>query len=109
MNPDAVRGHLDGLILAAVEGRPLHGYAIIEALRQRSGGRLDVPSGTIYPALRRLETSGLLESEWTKGTGRRRRVYALSTAGRRSLAAQRREWTDFVTVIGSTLAPVDPA
>jgi hypothetical protein len=55
MKPDAVRGHLDGLILAVLEDGPRHGYAIIEALQARSGGRLDLPTGTVYPALRRLE------------------------------------------------------
>ena len=55
MRPDALRGHLDSLILAAVEAGPLHGYAITEALLTRTGGEVDVPTGTLYPALRRLE------------------------------------------------------
>jgi hypothetical protein len=60
MKPDVLRGHLDALILAVVEHEPLHGYAIMEALQQRSGGALDVPTGTLYPALRRLERAGYL-------------------------------------------------
>jgi hypothetical protein len=60
VKPDAVRGHLDALILAVREDGPRHGYAIIEALQARSGGRLDLPTGTVYPALRRLERAALL-------------------------------------------------
>lgn len=55
MKADALRGHLDPMILAVVEQEPLHGYAIMEALLERSGGELDLPTGTLYPALRRLE------------------------------------------------------
>jgi DNA-binding PadR family transcriptional regulator len=58
MNPDALRGHMDALLLSVLEREPLHGYAIIEALRARSDGHLDLPTGTIYPALRRLERAG---------------------------------------------------
>ena len=65
MKADALRGHLESLILAVVDDQPLHGYGIIEALRSRSGGQLDVPSGTVYPALRRLESAGYLTSGWS--------------------------------------------
>ena len=58
MHPDALRGHLDSLILAVLESQPRHGYAIIEALQVCSGGALDLPTGTVYPALRRLEAAG---------------------------------------------------
>src|SRR5438477_12471034 len=53
MRAEELKGYLDALLLAALEGGPRHGYAVIEALRQDSGGRLDLPTGTIYPALRR--------------------------------------------------------
>jgi DNA-binding PadR family transcriptional regulator len=59
MRAEELKGHLDALLLAALEGGPRHGYARIEALRQDSGGRLDLPTGTIYPALRRLTAAGL--------------------------------------------------
>ena len=59
-----MKGHLDALLLAVLESGPLHGYAVIEALQQRSGGTLDLPTGTVYPALRRLEDAG-----WIKGSG----------------------------------------
>src|SRR5262249_51675621 len=58
MRAEELKGHLDALLLAALEGGPRHGYAVIEALRRSTGGRLDLPTGTIYPALRRLEAAG---------------------------------------------------
>ncbi|SRR5690349_18156266 len=105
MRPDALRGHLDSLILAAVEAGPLHGYAITEALLTRTGGEVDVPTGTLYPALRRLERAGYLRGEWSTVGGRERRTYRLSTAGRKVLAAQREEWRSFADVIDRALRP----
>ena len=105
MTPDALRGHLDALILAVVERGPLHGYAIIEALAERSGGELDLPTGTVYPALRRLEAAGYLDSRWSEGTGRRRRTYTLSRAGKRRLRDARAEWQTFSTVVTGVLRP----
>lgn len=105
MKADVLRGHLEALILAVVDEQPLHGYAIIEALRARSGGQLDVPSGTVYPALRRLESAGYLTSGWSASGGRRRRTYALSASGRRALVAQRQEWVAFSTVVNAVLNP----
>lgn len=105
MKADALRGHLDSLILAVVEKEPLHGYAIIEALQVRSGGELDLPTGTIYPALRRLETAGYLDSAWSETGGRKRRTYTLSSAGRRHLGSKRKEWLAFAGVIEGVLKP----
>ena len=103
MRADALRGHLDSLILAVVEKEPLHGYAIIEALQLRSGGALELPTGTVYPALRRLESAGYLDSSWSEVGGRRRRTYTLSRAGRKALAQHRAEWRSFAAVIGGVL------
>jgi PadR family transcriptional regulator len=103
VNADAIRGHLDGMLLAVLEDSPLHGYGIIEALQRRSGGALDVPTGTVYPALRRLERSGWIDGSWSTVGGRKRRTYSLSRAGRRELAARRSEWIRFSGMIGSVL------
>jgi PadR family transcriptional regulator, regulatory protein PadR len=103
MRADALRGHLDSLILAVVETEPLHGYAIIEALQLRSGGQLDLPTGAIYPALRRLESAGFLDSAWDEVGGRRRRTYTLSRSGRKALAQHRAEWRTFTAVVGGVL------
>lgn len=108
MKPDVLRGHLDGMILAVLEGEPLHGYAVLEALQQRSGGALDLPTGTLYPALRRLERAGYLRSEWSTVGGRRRRTYRLTAAGKRTLAAERSEWRTFTALVEGVLRPARP-
>jgi DNA-binding PadR family transcriptional regulator len=105
MRSDTLRGHLDSLVLATLEGESLHGYAIMGVLRVRSGGELDVPAGTIYPALRRLEAAGHVESGWDGFGGRRRRVYKLTRSGRRHLAQQREEWRTFTKVVEGVLRP----
>ncbi|MFC3997641.1 PadR family transcriptional regulator [Nocardiopsis sediminis] len=105
MRADAVRGHLDGLLLAVLEPGPLHGYAIITAVQQRSGGALELRTGTIYPALNRLERIGLLASSWESVGDRRRRCYRLTEAGRRGLATERTAWQEFTAAIGSVLNP----
>jgi DNA-binding PadR family transcriptional regulator len=105
MRPDVLRGHLDALILAALEPSPLHGYAVMEALTRASGGALDLPTGTVYPALRRLERAGYVRGEWSTVNGRERRTYRLTPAGRRTLATERAEWRDFAAVIERLLRP----
>ncbi|MEU8249235.1 helix-turn-helix transcriptional regulator [Nonomuraea sp. NPDC048916] len=110
MNPDALRGHMDALLLSVIEDEPLHGYAIIEALQERSGGALSVPTGTVYPALRRLERIGHLTSEWATVGGRRRRTYRLTGSGRKHLEEERSAWHEFASTIGNVLRPgVRPA
>jgi transcriptional regulator len=103
MRAETLKGHLDALILGVLARGPLHGYAIIEELKQRSGGSLDLPEGTVYPALHRLEASGLLSSTWSEGP-RRRRVYRLTARGKRELGERRREWTGFVQAVEAVLA-----
>lgn len=99
MQGEALKGHLDLLLLAALEARPAHGYAVVERLRQRSGGAFDLPEGTLYPALHRLEYGGWVKSEWSEETGRRRRVYELTDAGRKRLAERQREWRAFAQAV----------
>ena len=103
MKPDELKGHLDALILAVLARGPLHGYAVIEALKSSSGGRLSLPEGTVYPALHRLERSGLLSSAWAEN-GRRRRVYRLTSRGERELGVRRQRWQEFTTTIDAVLA-----
>ncbi|MDZ4827870.1 MAG: helix-turn-helix transcriptional regulator [Actinomycetota bacterium] len=95
MRREALKGHLDLLLLAVVAPGPTHGYAVIEELRRASGYVFDLPEGTIYPALHRLERAGFLASEWSTNEGRRRRVYSLTDRGREALDAQRQEWQAF--------------
>ncbi|GAA2756725.1 helix-turn-helix transcriptional regulator [Actinopolymorpha rutila] len=103
MKADIVRGHLDALLLATLADGPLHGYAIIEALQARSGGVLDLPTGSVYPALRRLERARYISGQWSIVGGRRRRTYQLTRAGRQELARERADWSRFTTAIGGVL------
>jgi PadR family transcriptional regulator PadR len=90
-----LKGHVDFLLLATLRDGPLHGYGIVEKLRDSSEGAFDLAEGTVYPALYRLEASGLLSSKWTTAGGRRRRVYQVTKRGRRELARSREEWNVF--------------
>ena len=103
MGGEALKGHLDLLLLAILAQGPAHGYAVIEALRERSGGTFALPEGTVYPALHRLERAGLLASTWAEGMPRPRRVYGLTAAGRRALGARRREWASFAAAVTEVL------
>jgi PadR family transcriptional regulator PadR len=103
MSAEQLKGHLDALLLAALEGGPRHGYAVMDALRESTGGRLDLPTGTIYPALHRLEGAGLIQGSWSVVSGRRRRCYALTAAGERALAGGRADWRSFSAVISAVL------
>lgn len=98
-----LKGHLDGLLLAALDGGPRHGYAIIEALREGSDGAIDLPTGTMYPALHRLERAGLITSEWSTGGGRKRRTYHLTTSGAAVLVQERATWRQFSTTMSALL------
>jgi DNA-binding PadR family transcriptional regulator len=99
----ALKGHLDVLLLAALADGPRHGYAVKEALREGSGGRFDLPTGTVYPALHRLEDAGLIAGTWSVIDGRRRRTYRLTAAGRRRLADDRANWRDFAGAVTALL------
>ena len=88
------------LLLTILSRGPSYGYAIIQAVRELSGGELEWSEGMLYPVLHRLEDHGLIESyEQTADTGRQRRYYRLSSAGRRALAEERRQWN----VVNATL------
>jgi PadR family transcriptional regulator PadR len=99
MNAEVLKGHLDLLLLAAVQPQAAHGYAIAETLRARSGGAFDLPEGTLYPALHRLERLRLLSSQWSEVNGRRRRVYQLTQAGHRALETRHDEWRAFARAV----------
>jgi PadR family transcriptional regulator, regulatory protein PadR len=103
MRPDLLRGHLDGLLLAVLADAPGHGYELSQRLTRRSGGELGVEEGSLYPALHRLERGSLVESAWSSGEGRRRRVYRLTPAGRRAVKDSRREWRAFSTAVARVL------
>ena len=95
------------MILAVLSAGPAHGYAQIEALRDRSGGVFDVAEGTLYPALHKLERSGLVRSRWDSDAGRKRRVYELTATGRRALGQHRTRWDAMRAAIDSVLSGTD--
>jgi DNA-binding PadR family transcriptional regulator len=105
MDPQAqaLKGHLDVLLLATLEHGPRHGYAVKEALRAGSDGRFDLPTGTIYPALHRLERARLITGDWSTVDGRRRRTYRLTPAGRRRLHTDRQHWRQFAAAVTTVL------
>ena len=103
VNNGVIKGHLDVLLMSVIASGPMHGYAVIRALRERSGEAFDLPEGTIYPALHRLEEQGLLGSAWTIADGRRRRVYRLNGLGQRALAEGQREWQAFARSVDAVL------
>ena len=97
MRAEVLKGHLDGLLLATPTDGPRHGYAIKEALRL--GRRpFDLPTGTVYPAPHRLERAGLIWEDI-----RRRRSYALTAAGRRTLSDERSSWQEFSAAVTALL------
>lgn len=108
MTTSQLKGNLDLLLLAVLGGGPLHGYAVIAGLRERSGGSFDLPEGTVYPALHRLEREGMVLSSWDAAGGRRRRTYELTPGGERALARQSEQWHSFVRGVNAVLTVVTP-
>jgi DNA-binding PadR family transcriptional regulator len=104
---DALRGHLETLVMAALERGEAHGFEVWRRLEAAGGGGLQLKEGSLYPALYRLEKAGLIASAWEDDTagrrGPRRRVYHLTRQGTRRLAEARGEWQQFVAVIGGIL------
>lgn len=101
---DPIKGHLDLLLLRILQDGPAHGYEVITALRERSDGTFDLPEGTVYPALHRLEEAGLLASTWDTSGVRRRRIYSLTTAGATALTKEQAAWRRLVSGVGAILA-----
>ena len=91
---DSLQGSLDLLVLKILSRRPrLHGYAIMSAIQGISSEVLRVEEGSLYPALHRMEEAGWIRAEWiTKDTGRRARLYELTAAGKKQLAAEESRW-----------------
>ena len=106
---DILQGTLDLMVLQTLESMgPLHGYAIAARLEQASSGALQLNMGTLYPALMRLEQQGLIKAEWgVTENNRQARFYAITPAGRRRLAADKKAWDQMVSVIHTLFE--DPA
>ncbi len=101
---DLLPGTLDMLILKAVSLKPLHGYGVLLRIQQISGDALEIPQGSLYPALYRLEHQDLIEAEWGQTENNRRaKYYTLTTAGRRRLREETAGWNRLASAIASAL------
>jgi transcriptional regulator len=102
---DSLQGSLDLLVLKILSRRPrLHGYAIMTAIQEISEDVLRVEEGSLYPALHRMEEAGWIRAEWiTKDTGRRARIYEVTAAGKRQLAAEEVRWQAVTSAVGRVL------
>jgi transcriptional regulator len=97
-------GTLDMLILKAVSLRPLHGYGVLLRIAQISGNALQVPQGSLYPALYRLERDGLIESQWGESDNRRKaKYYTITASGRRRLSKDAASWDRLVAAIAAAM------
>jgi transcriptional regulator len=98
-------GTLDMLILKAVSLRSLHGYGVLLRIGQISGGALDIPQGSLYPALYRLEQQELIESEWgASDNNRKAKYYTITPAGRRRLKEERASWDRLAAAIAAAMS-----
>ncbi len=102
---DILQGTLDMLILKAVSLGPLHGYGILLRIQQVSKDALQIPQGSLYPALYRLEHRGWIAAEWGESENNRKaKYYRLTAAGRKQLKSERQEWKRLAAAIGEVLA-----
>jgi len=93
------------LILKAVSLKPLHGYGVLQRIRQISGDALEIPQGSLYPALYRLEHQDLIAAEWGQSDNNRRaKYYTLTGAGRRRLREETAGWNRLATAIAAALS-----
>jgi PadR family transcriptional regulator len=103
---DLVQGTLDALLLQTLALEPLHGLAVAQRMRARSGDVLNVSRGSLYPALHKLEQQGLLRSEWRLSeSGKRAKYYSLTRAGKRHLAREQKDWDRLSAAISMVLKP----
>ena len=101
---DLLPGTLDMLILKAVSLKPLHGYGILLRIQQISGDALEIPQGSLYPALYRLEHQDLIAAEWGQTENNRRaKYYTLTAAGRRRLREETAGWNRLASAIAAAL------
>ena len=103
---ELLQGTLDLLILQTLRLAPQHGYSLSQMIRTHSGERLHVDTGSLYPALHRLERRGWVDSEWQRSENNQRtKVYSLTAAGRRQLVAERHRWNELTAAIAGVLNP----
>jgi PadR family transcriptional regulator, regulatory protein PadR len=103
---ELLQGTLDMLILQTLQWGPHHGYAIGQTIAAQSAESLKIETGSLYPALHRLEKQGWVKSEWTLSEAKQRvKFYRITPAGKKQLLAERDRWSQLVTAIGTILNP----
>ena len=106
---ELLQGTLDLLVLQTLQWGPQHGYAIAQAIRANSSDVLQVDTGSLYPALHRLEKQKLIAASWKVSENRQRtRVYRLTTRGREQLVSERSRWSKFVDAVAGILNKPQP-
>lgn len=100
-----MRGSLDLMVLSILADEPQYGYSIQQQLKEASASKVDLKAGTLYPLLHRLESEKLIRSKWDDSTGRRRKWYELTAAGKKRMQQQARQWYAYVECIQSLLPP----
>ena len=110
LNPELVRGSLDLMILSVLSDGAQYGYLIQQKLKAASGEMIELKAGTMYPILHRLESNKLVRCRWDESTGRRRKWYELTVAGKKHLKKRVGEWQAYVQCLQGILGPlVDPS
>jgi len=105
VSQELIKGTVIPVVLSLLRERARYGYEMVQLVNARTNGALRWSEGTLYPVLHKLESDGLLSAEWRDGDGsRRRRYYALTSAGRRELKKRSAEWKSFAAAVGSFLA-----
>jgi PadR family transcriptional regulator, regulatory protein PadR len=103
---ELLQGTLDMLVLQALQREPMHGYAIAQVIRNRSGEVLTVETGSLYPALHRLERQKWVKSEWKLTESKQRaKYYKLTPLGKKQLTADHQRWLQLVRAISSVMEP----
>jgi PadR family transcriptional regulator, regulatory protein PadR len=106
---ELLQGTLDLLILRTLLAGPSHGHAIAKHIQRTSEELLQVETGSLYPALHRMEAKGLIEATWElSDKGKRARYYRLTPRGRKGLAGEQSKWETFAHAMGLILKPSDP-
>lgn len=103
MDSRLLSGTVEMLILEVLSEASLYGYRIVRSVLERSKGTFELKEGSLYPALHRLERQKLLTSFWEEAEGRRRKYYKLTAAGKKALAAKRKEWKQFSDGVNGVL------
>lgn len=106
IDPELLRGSLELMVLSTLSAGRKYGYLIQATLNEASQQAVDVKAGTLYPILHKLEKQGLVQSDWEEATGRRRKWYELTAAGRKYLERRSIEWCQYVECLRRILGPL---